>query len=79
MCHADDIVMYGEDVQQHNQRLHQVLNRLREEGLKLNEKCEFAKENIMFLGHRVTADSVTPDPGKVKVIMESLNQPELKE
>ena len=41
VCHADDIVVYGEDIQQHNERLHQVLKRLREEGLTLNEKCEF--------------------------------------
>ncbi|CAK6982087.1 hypothetical protein L3Q82_001560 [Scomber scombrus] len=42
VCHADDIVVHGEDIQQHNERLHRVLNRLREEGLTLNEKCEFA-------------------------------------
>lgn len=49
VCHADDIVVYGEDMQQHNERLHRVLKRPREEGLTLNEKCEFAKDNIMFV------------------------------
>ncbi|XP_056114034.1 uncharacterized protein K02A2.6-like [Rhinichthys klamathensis goyatoka] len=70
VCHADDIVVYGEDIQQHNERLHQVLKRLRDEGLTLNEKCEFTKDNIMFVGHRVTAGGVTPDPDKVRAIME---------
>ena len=71
VCHADDILVYGEDMQQHNENLHQVLTRLREEGLTLNEgKCEFAKDSIMFLGHRVTADGMTPDPGKIRAIME---------
>ncbi|KAL7851818.1 hypothetical protein SRHO_G00176030 [Serrasalmus rhombeus] len=70
VCHADDIVVYGEDMQQHNARLHKVLQRLREEGLTLNEKCEFAKNSIMFVGHRVTADGVTPDPDKIRAIME---------
>ncbi|KAI3363951.1 hypothetical protein L3Q82_001560 [Scortum barcoo] len=38
VCHADDIVVYGDGVQQHNTRLHQVLKRLKEEGLTLNDK-----------------------------------------
>lgn len=70
VCHADDIVVHGEDMKQHNERLHRVLNRLREEGLTLNEKCEFTKNDIMFVGHLVTADGVTLDPSKVKAIME---------
>ena len=49
--------MYGEDVHQHNERLHQVLKKLEREGLNA-EKYEFAKSSIMFLGHRVTADGV---------------------
>lgn len=70
VCHADDILVYGEDMPQHNERLHQVLKRLKE-GLTLNcEKCEFAKDGIMSLGHRVTVDGVTPDPGKIRSIME---------
>ncbi|KAL6482216.1 hypothetical protein MHYP_G00102960 [Metynnis hypsauchen] len=50
VCHADDIVVYGEDMQQHNARLHKVLQRLREEGLTLNEKCEFAKKQHYVCG-----------------------------
>ncbi len=69
VCHADDIV-YGEDLQKHDERLHCVLKRLQEEGLTLNEKCVFAADNIMFVGHNITAEGVAPDPGKVKAIME---------
>jgi len=36
----------------------------------LNEKCVFAADNIMFVGHNITAEGVAPDPGKVKAIME---------
>ena len=44
-----------------------ALRKLKEEGLTLNgEKCEFAKDSMMFLGHCVTVDGVTPDPGKIK-------------
>ena len=33
-------------------------------------KCEFAKDSMMFLGHCVTVDGVTPAPGKIKAIKE---------
>lgn len=70
-CHADDILVYGKDIQEHNERLHKVLKTLQAEGLTLNkEKCEFAKNSIMFLGHRITADGVAPDPAKVRAILE---------
>lgn len=48
VCHTDDIVVFGEDVQQHNERLHKVLQALRKEGLTLNEKCEFSIEFSTF-------------------------------
>ncbi|KAL0148076.1 hypothetical protein M9458_056616 [Cirrhinus mrigala] len=70
VCHADDILVYGEDMHSHNVRLHGVLKRLQEEGLTLNEKCVFAADNIMFVGHHITAEGVAPDPGKVRAIME---------
>ncbi len=70
VCHADDILVYGEDMQKHDERLHCVLKILQEEGLTLNEKCVFAADNIMFVGHNITAEGVAPDPGKVKAIME---------
>ncbi|KAJ8356744.1 hypothetical protein SKAU_G00195380 [Synaphobranchus kaupii] len=71
VCHADDILVYGEDEQQHDENLQQVLETLREEGLTLNEgKCEFAKDSIIFLGHCVTADGMTPDPDKIRAILE---------
>lgn len=45
---------------QHNERLQEVLIRLQEEGLTLNgEKCEFAKDSIMFLGHHITARGIS--------------------
>uniref|UniRef100_A0A3B3HAG9 ribonuclease H n=1 Tax=Oryzias latipes TaxID=8090 RepID=A0A3B3HAG9_ORYLA len=70
VCHADDVVVVGEDMQQHDERLHKVLQRFEAEGLTLNDKCEFSKDKISFVGHCVTADGVSPDPNKVKAIME---------
>ncbi|KAJ8340717.1 hypothetical protein SKAU_G00353500 [Synaphobranchus kaupii] len=65
LCHADDILVYGRDQEEHNKRLHRVLKKLEEEGLTLNEKCEFSKDSMIFVGY-----GITPDPDKVKAILE---------
>ena len=34
------------------------------------EKCEFAQEEITFLGHKISARLIRMDKGKVQAIME---------
>lgn len=43
---------------------------MQEEGLTLNEKCEFAKEHIIFVGHKVSAKGIEPDSNKVKAFQQ---------
>ncbi|KAL0190869.1 hypothetical protein M9458_013567 [Cirrhinus mrigala] len=74
LCHADDVLVCGRNRQEHDQRLHRVLQKMQEEGLTLNEKCEFRQEHSMFVGHRVSSKGIEPDPNKVKAI---LQMPEL--
>ena len=33
LCHVDDVLVYGRDRQEHDQRLHRVLKKIRQEGL----------------------------------------------
>lgn len=71
VCHADDILVFGSTRGQHDQRLNRVLERLQQEGLTLNnDKCQFAVERVMFLGHIVTAQGIEADPEKIKAIKE---------
>ncbi|XP_063750626.1 uncharacterized protein K02A2.6-like [Eleginops maclovinus] len=71
VCHADDILVFGTTREQHDHRLHRVLGRLQEEGLTLNnDKCQFAVNKVMFLGHIVSAGGIEADPGKIKAITE---------
>lgn len=35
----------------------------------MNEKCVFAADSIMFMGHHITAEGAAPDPGKVRAII----------
>ncbi|KAL6490042.1 hypothetical protein MHYP_G00003870 [Metynnis hypsauchen] len=70
ICHADDILVFGRDKMEHDQRLHQVLQKLQSEGLTLNEKCEFGKSKMLFVGHKITANGLEADPNKVRAILQ---------
>ena len=60
----------GADVEQHDVRLRQVLDRCRESNLKLNkEKCHFQVSEVNYVGHVLSADGVKPDPKKVEAIV----------
>jgi transposase InsO family protein len=46
-----------------------VISALRAANLKASpEKCEFAKESLIYLGHVVNKDGISPDPAKVRAI-----------
>lgn len=74
--YMDDILVYGDTPEQHDQRLDQVLERIKSAGLKLNkDKCVFRQNQIRFLGQVIDKSGVKPDPDKVKAIRE-LPQPQ---
>nr|XP_054588665.1 uncharacterized protein LOC129153481 [Nothobranchius furzeri] len=64
-CHADDILVFGKDKAEHDERLQQVLKRCEKAGLTLNEKCEFSVERVKFLGHNISATGIEADPDKI--------------
>ena len=51
VCHMDDILIHGKDVQEHDSRVRKTLERLSKAGITLNNKCEFSKTEMKFLGH----------------------------
>ena len=68
-CLMDDILVIGKDQAEHNQRLEAVLRRIEEAGVTLNQqKCEFSKDKLTFLGHVIDAEGVRADPEKSKAI-----------
>ena len=78
----DDILVYGRDEGEHEERLQRVLQRLERSGMTLNEdKCQFRVKEILFLGHLITEEGIRPDPNKIKAISEMQpprNRKELK-
>ena len=66
VCHIDDILIYGKDLLEHNERLTSTLKAIQQAGLTLNhEKYQFYKSSLSFLGHIVNSQSISPDPGAV--------------
>ena len=63
IIYLDDIVIFGEDKQSHDDCLEKVLQRIRQAGLSLNrKKCSFTQNKISFLGYIIENGTVKPDP-----------------
>ena len=57
--YLDDIIILSEDMEAHEERVKQVLNRLKQNGLQIKiKKCEFIKPIIKFLGHLISHGQV---------------------
>jgi hypothetical protein len=65
----DDILIYSKSVQEHEQHLRVVLEKLRAHKLYAKfSKCEFWLEKVAFLGHIVTIEGVVVGPKKVEAV-----------
>ena len=71
LVYLDDILVFSPTVEQHLRDIKTILEKLRLHRLyaKLT-KCEFLKEEILFLGHLISAKGLRMDPDKVKVILD---------
>lgn len=69
--YLDDIVVFSDNLENHNKRLIEVFQRLSEYNLKIQpDKCEFLRKEVMYLGHLITDEGVKPDANKVKAVRE---------
>ena len=66
----DDVLIGGKGDQEHDDRLRQVLDRMKNAGVTLNEKCELSTQKVKFLGHIITPEGISIDPEKVKAVAE---------
>lgn len=71
LVHADDILVTGRNVMEHDRNLHKVLKLLRDFGLTLNaKKCEFKKTETPYLGYIVSAEGIKVDPKSTEAIVQ---------
>ena len=69
VVYIDDVLVASPSHARHQDHLRLLFTRLQEHGLKIHPtKCVFGAESVDFLGHRVTADGISPLPQKVLAI-----------
>ena len=72
LIYLDDIVVYSRTLDDHLYRLRAVFNHFQEHNLKLKpSKCSFFREEITYLGHRVSAEGVKPSDLNVQKILDT--------
>jgi len=71
MAYLDDVIIFSETLEEHEDHLLRVVTRLSDAGLPMDIlKSEFIKSEVKFLGLIITADGIKMDPEKVKAIQE---------
>jgi hypothetical protein len=69
VVYLDDILIFSKTAKEHLSHLRQVLQTLRENQFYANpKKCDFMKEEISFLDHRVSANGLKVDPEKLRAV-----------
>lgn len=57
LVYLDDLIVFGRTLEEHEERLLKVLDRLEEEGLKVSlDKCLFGRTSVTYVGHVVSQD-----------------------
>ncbi|XP_062537888.1 uncharacterized protein K02A2.6-like [Armigeres subalbatus] len=79
IVYIDDIVIAGSTIAEHDARLAEVLEVLKENNVKLNDaKCLYRVKELEILGFKVDALGISPSNDKVEAIR-TFRQPETKE
>lgn len=69
LVYLDDLIVFGATLQEHEDRLLKVLDRLKDEGLKLSlDKCQFCQPSVTYVGHIISQDGVSTDPEKTEAV-----------
>ncbi|KAF9762574.1 Retrovirus-related Pol polyprotein from transposon 17.6 [Nosema granulosis] len=70
LVYIDDILVYGDTMEQHDENLNKVLERLNEYNLEENKEKRVERvENIRFLGYEISYNSVKPSIKRAQGIM----------
>uniref|UniRef100_A0A8B9GTI5 ribonuclease H n=1 Tax=Astyanax mexicanus TaxID=7994 RepID=A0A8B9GTI5_ASTMX len=71
LLYLDDVVVFSSTFSEHMERLRLVLERLKQNGLKLKlGKCHFFQTEVKYLGHVISAAGVSTDPDKIAAVSE---------
>lgn len=66
---VDDVIIYSSCEEDHKKHLYEVLKRLDDYGIGINiQKCEFGKQEVNYLGYKVSTNGIQPLDEKVEAI-----------
>ncbi|GBG74436.1 hypothetical protein CBR_g18848 [Chara braunii] len=69
LIYLDNILVYSRSVDEYVEHLRTVLERLRQAKYKANrDKCEFAWQELEYLGHYVMPQGIRPLPDKIEAL-----------
>ena len=67
----DDILIAGENVEEHDKILSKVLKKACDYNLRLNfDKVKIRQTEVAYVGHVISQDGLKPDPEKVKAVLD---------
>lgn len=74
--YVDDIIVFARTQEEHDRVVKEVIKRLIQAGLKINEgKCHFGLGEVSMLGHVISGDGIRPNPKRVEALY-SMQRPE---
>ncbi|GBG80098.1 hypothetical protein CBR_g30465 [Chara braunii] len=69
LIYLDDVLVYSRSLEEHVEHLCTVLEPLRQAKYKANrDKCEFARQELEYLGHYVTPQGIRPLADKIEAL-----------
>ena len=78
LCYINDILVFSSNIDEHISHFSQVFQRLRDANLTLKaEKCSFAVDRVIYLGHVITKNEFEVDISKTEKIC-SFAEPKIK-
>jgi hypothetical protein len=70
IAYIDDVLIYAETEEEHDELVKEVLKRLEENGLVISpEKCVWAKNKVEFLGYIISEDGIEMAKDKVQTVL----------
>lgn len=78
--YLDDITIHSKTFEDHVGHIRQVLDKIREAGLKINhEKCKWFAREVNILGHKIAQNEISMDEKKLSAIKERLPPKTIKQ